>query len=95
MLACFVAALAVNELVHVVLETINLRQKLPSSLRKLPVFAWHSLLFVVITGFFFGLFIKLGLSIQTLLIAAIILMVVVYSYSTVIDNIYNKIGRSL
>jgi hypothetical protein len=91
LLASFVAALAVTQLAHMVLEATDIRKKLPVFTRSL---AWHGLLFVIVTGLLFGLFITIGASIQTLLTVSIFFMVLGYGYSAVsLDAAYNQLAR--
>jgi hypothetical protein len=93
LLASLVAALAINELVHIGLETWGVRARIRAFKNTI---IWHGLVFAAVTGLFFALFLRFEVSIQTLLYLTIFLMIVIFAYTTVVmDEYHVQIGKLL
>lgn len=112
LLAALVAALAFNELIHLVFEIWGIRQKvtwLTARIDHKPHGNWpvnidtlgktlllHGVMFATITCLFFGIMLWLELPTQTLLLVAVVLLVVAYSFTTFgMDGYHREIGRLL
>jgi hypothetical protein len=105
-LASFVAALAINELLHMVFQIWSARHKVsrlhasrdkrPYSRRPVDIdmlaktLGFHTLMFVIITGLFFGIFLTLQLSIETSLLIAVGTLLVTYSFATIAMDGYRN-----
>lgn len=106
MLAALVAALAFNELIHIIFEVWGVRQKvywLSARIDQRPHGNWpinidsltktlllHSVLFGVCVGLAFGLLVWLGLAAETMLSGAIVLLIMSYSYTTLGMDAYHQ-----
>lgn len=105
LMAALVAALAVNELVHIIFEIWGVRQKvswLDRRINNLSHGKWplnintlgktlllHSIMFILITGVSFGILLQLGLSTEQFLLIAICALIVCYSYTTFSVDAYH------
>lgn len=95
LLAALVAALAINEFIHVMFEIWGIRQKvawLRARMDKKPHGEWplnidtlaktlllHGAMFIILTGLFYGILVYLNVTVLNLLYISVLCLVVTYS----------------
>lgn len=106
LIAALLAALAVNELVHIIFEIWGIRQKvawLTARMDKKPHGDWplnintitrtlllHTGMFIVFVGLVFLLLIKLGLATHVLMWVAVVALVVTYAFTVLGMDAYHS-----